>query len=84
MLYTFIESGWIFDAFQNKFILFFFPIFNVFNKNSSVFCETNLPVAMLNKYRGLIVPKDFIFASIISQCLTQADIVVFDVMRFQS
>ena len=83
MLYTFVESGWIFDAFQNKFILFF-PVFNVFNKNSSVFCETNLPVAILNKYRGLIVPKGFIFASIISQYLTQADIVVFDVMRFQS
>ena len=84
MLYTFVESGWILDAFQNKFILFFFPIFNVFNKNSSVFCETNLPVAMLNKYRGLIVPKGFIFASIISQYLTRADIVAFDVMRFQS
>ena len=24
------------------------PIFDVFNKNSSVFCETDLPVAMLN------------------------------------
>ena len=42
------------------------PIFHIFNKNSSVFCETDLPAAVLNKYRGLIVPKGSIFALITS------------------
>ena len=35
-------------------------------KTRPFFCETNLPVAMLNKYRGLIIPKWFTFALTIS------------------
>ena len=53
----FFEFGCIVDAFQNNFASFFFPNLDVFSKNSSDFCETHSSVAMLNKCRGLIVPK---------------------------
>ena len=42
------------------------PIFYIFDKTSSFFSETDFPIAMLNKHKGLLVPKGFIFALIIS------------------
>ena len=55
------------SSMYSKINVFLFPKFLIYLiKTLQFFCETDFPVAVLNKYRGLIVPKGFIFTLIIS------------------
>ena len=71
------------DSKTNLFLLSS-PIFDIFNKNSSVFWEIDLPVAVLNKYRGFVYSKGVHIRFDHIQYLIQTDIVVFDIVRYES